>query len=345
MRGPEGGLPSRGLGHARAAAAEASSSISSLGATAAAASGVAAALDPRERVVQVRNVAVPRAQLIQLHLDGAHVRHFSSSSRVASCSPAPPPRRAPGEAWWWLRVSSSRDPPRGAPSAFRPAMSHSSGGAHPRSRAWTTTARARPNARCRASRRLPRTRRRRGVRVERREMTSREGGTARPRHGCPEGHGSRGHRHRVVPEDPRVREGGSPSSLQRGAPEAGPRAARSSEEKADKSTMRSYSRRRRVFRPPTADATNRPPPRSRARAPLHSPHTSTLHTYRVTTSTSGRPSMKHETCHVEDSFPFRAARASARRRPRAPPRENVPIDAPPIVSDTQCLFPDALRTP
>jgi hypothetical protein len=127
-------------------------------------------------------------------------------------------------------------------------------------------------------------RRRRGVRVERREMTSRERGTARPRHGCPEGHGSRGHRRRVVPEDPWVREGGSPSSLQRGAPEAGSRAARSSEEKRiNRVVMRSYySRRRRVFRPPTAEATNR---RRRARAASQSTHFITLHTYRVTTST------------------------------------------------------------
>ena len=50
--------------------------------------------------------------------------------------------------------------------------------------------------------------------------------------------------------------------------------------------------------------------------------------------------MKHETCHVEGSFPFRAARASAAPTAKsAAERKNVPIDAPPIVSDTQCLFP------
>ena len=271
--------------------------------------------------------------------------HFSSSSRVASSllSSAAAAARAPGEAWWWLwQPSSSRDPPRGAPPPSGRRCPTPPGGAHPRSRAWTTTARARPNARCRASRRVsPRTPAEEAWRgVERREMTSRERGTARPRHGCPEGHGSRGHRHRVVPEDPRVREGGSPSSLQRGAPEAGSRAARSSEEKADKSTMRSYSRRRRVFRPPTADATTAAAARARARAASQSTHFITLHTYRVTTSTRGRPSMKHETCHVEGSFPFRAARASAAPAAKsAAERKNVPIDAPPIVSDTQCLFP------
>ena len=47
------------------------------------------------------------------------------------------------------------------------------------------------------------------------------------------------------------------------------------------------------------------------RAASQSTHFITLHTYRVMTSTRGRPSMKHETCHVEGSFPFRAARASA----------------------------------